>query len=231
MARTRVVGRGQGRTHGFLHRTYKDALGQESKYTVFVPHAYRGTAAFPLILFLHGRGESGSDGRKQARVGLGRAIRKQEKSFAFITVFPQSQHCTWEADSEDALRALAILELVAQAYRVDRKRISLTGISMGGFGTWSLALKYPERWAAIVPVCGGGDPGQAARIKDIPCWCFHGGADKVVAVEHSREMIAALRTAGGRPRYNEWARVGHNSWDRAYGMPELFTWLKRQRLP
>src|SRR5207248_11298799 len=125
--------------HGFLDRVHKDADGQEAKYVLFVPYNYQGTKPVPLILFLHGAGESGSDGKKQVEVGLGKAIRQREKDFPFLVVFPQSQKRSWRADSADAQRALAILAEVQKEYQVDAKRIYLTGLSMGGAGTWSLA--------------------------------------------------------------------------------------------
>ena len=102
---------------------------------------------------------------------------------------------------------------------------------MGGFGTWSLAAAFPERWAAIVPICGGGDARQAEKIKHIPCWCFHGDKDEAVPVQASQRMITALKAAGGQPIYDEYKDVEHNSWDRAYGTPELYEWLLKQRLP
>jgi predicted peptidase len=216
--------------HGFLDRVFKDADGTEAKYVLFVPHDYKGKKAFPTILFLHGAGETGTDGQKQARTGLGNAIRKQEQTFGFIAIFPQSQKRTWQADSDDGQRAMKILAQVQKTYKVDAKRLYLTGLSMGGFGTWSLAVRYPTKWAAIVPVCGGGDPSQAATIKHIPCWCFHGDADMAVKVDKSREMIKALKAAGGKPKYDEYPGVGHNSWDKAYGNPELYDWLLKQKL-
>lgn len=215
---------------GFLDRVIKDADGKEAKYVVFVPHDYDGKKPYPTILFLHGAGETGTDGQKQARGGLGNAIRKQEQTFGFITIFPQSQKRTWQADSDDAQRAMKILAQVQKAYKVDPKRIYLTGLSLGGFGTWSLAVKYPTKWAAIVPICGGGDPNQAITIKRIPCWCFHGDADPTVKVDKSREMIKALKAVGGKPKYDEYPGVGHNSWDMAYGTPELYDWLLKQKL-
>jgi predicted peptidase len=215
---------------GFLHRVIKDPDGKEAKYVVFVPHDYKGDKPYPVILFLHGAGETGMDGEKQANVGLGKAIKKQEKSFPIISVFPQSQKRTWRADSEDGMRALRILDTVQKEYKTDPKRVYLTGLSMGGYGTWSMALKDPGRWAAIVPICGGGDPNQADKIKNIPCWCFHGDADTAVAVDRSRHMINALKTAGGSPKYTEYPGVGHNSWDKAYGTPELYEWLLQQHL-
>jgi predicted peptidase len=217
----------EGKEHGFLDRVHRDASGNESKYVLFVPYGYRGDKPYPLILFLHGLGECGTDGHKQAAVGLGPAVRRRAKTFGFITIFPQAQHRTWQADSEDARRALAILAEVEKEYRVDPRRVYLTGLSMGGYGTWSLAAKYPDRWAAIAPVCGGGNPANAARIKDLPCWCFHGAADRTVPASNSRQMVEALRAAGGHPRYTEYPGVGHNSWDRAYGTDELYDWLSQ----
>jgi predicted peptidase len=217
-------------SRGFLNRVFKDASGQEAKYVLFVPHDYRRDKAYPLVLFLHGLGESGSDGRRQAAVGLGPAIKRQEKSFEFLTIFPQSRHRTWRPDSEDGRRALDIMAEVRKEYRIDPARVYLTGLSMGGYGTWGIAIRYPDRWAAIVPICGGGDPKQVDRIKDVPCWCFHGGADKTVPVARSREMIDALKAAGGHPLYTEYPGVGHKSWDQAYATPELYTWLLAQHL-
>src|SRR6266550_3417101 len=216
--------------HGFLNLVYKDADGKEAKYILFVPHDYKGDKAYPLILFLHGAGETGTDGEKQAKVGLEPAIKKHEKTFPFLAVFPQSLKRTWQADSEDGKRAVAMLDEVEKNYKVDAKRVYLTGLSMGGFGTWSFAAKYPERWAAIVPICGGGNTEKAEKIKDIPCWCFHGDADTAVPVKRSRDMIAALKVAGGQPKYDEFPGVGHNSWDKAYGNQELYDWLLQHHL-
>src|SRR5271165_6693278 len=135
---------GEGK-RGFLTRTHKDPDGSESKYVVFVPHDYKGDKEYPLILFLHGAGETKGGKQQPVAVGIGPAIKKREKTFPFIVVIPQSQKRTWQADSPDAQRALAILDEVQKAYKVDPKRIYLTGLSMGGFGTWSLAAKYPDR--------------------------------------------------------------------------------------
>jgi predicted peptidase len=213
---------------GFLDRVHKDADGKEAKYVLFIPPGYDGTKEYPVILFLHGAGETGTDGKKQAVTGLGRAIKKDEKNFPFIVVFPQSQKRTWQSNSDDGKRAVAILDATMKEYKTDPKRVYLTGLSMGGFGTWSLAAKYPERWAAIVPICGGGNPATAKDIKDIPCWCFHGDADTAVKVDLSRKMIAALKEAGAMPKYDEYPGVGHNSWDKAYATKELYEWLLKQ---
>lgn len=228
LAQTRAADKDE---RGFLNRVYKGSDGSEIKYVVFIPYDYKGDKPYPVILFLHGRGETGSDGERQVKVGLGPAIKKQEKSFGFIAIFPQAQKPSWRADSEDGKRAVAILDEVAKQYKVDPRRVYLTGLSMGGSGTWSLAAKYPEKWAAIVPICGWGDPNTASKVKDIPCWCFHGDADKAVGVEKSRHMVNALKEAGGKPKYTEYPGVGHNSWDKAYATAELYDWLHAQELP
>ena len=218
---------------GFVDKVYKAGDGYEAKYVVFVPHAYDGKKVFPVILFLHGASRSGTDGRDQLTGALAKAIRKQEKKFAFIAVFPQAHVADWQADSPDGKRVLAILDDVEKNYNVDMTRVCLTGLSMGGKGTWSLAAAHPDRWAAIVPISGGGDTKTAAKIKDIPCWCFHGDADKVINVQLSRKMIRALKNAGGRPLYSEYRRVGHDHicWDRTYTNPDLYEWLLLQKRP
>ena len=115
-------------------------------------------------------------------------------------------------------------------YKTDPDRVYLTGLSMGGYGTWSLAAAHPERWAAIVPDLRRRRPVQGGREdQGHPCWCFHGDKDTAVKVERSREMIAALKTAGGKPKYTEYPGVGHNSWDKAYATDELYKWLLTQK--
>lgn len=226
--------------HGFLDRIHKDADGKEVKYVLFVPHDYKGDKAYPTILFLHGAGETGTDGKKQAAVGLGPAIKKQEKTFPFIAVFPQSQKGGWTADSAEGKRAMAILAEVEKEYKVDPKRIYLTGLSMGGHGTWSHAAAHPDKWAAIVPICGpalrapdSNDEAKikaaAEKIKHLPCWCFCGDADRAELVKGMRTMSKALKDAGANVRYDEYPGVPHNSWDKAYGTPELYEWLLKQQ--
>jgi predicted peptidase len=107
--------------------------------------------------------------------------------------------------------------------------VYVMGLSMGGFGTWDLVTRYPKRFAAAVPICGGGDPGRVESLGDLPLWVFHGADDEVVAPIYSRRMVEAIRAAGGDPRYTEYPGVGHNSWDPAFAEPELFPWLFAQR--
>jgi predicted peptidase len=214
---------------GFVNKTFKNTDGSESPYVVFVPHAYDGKTELPVILFLHGAGETKGGSKKPVEVGIGPVIKKQEKTFAAVVVIPQSEKRTWQATSDDGKRAMAILADVQKEYKTDAKRVYLTGLSMGGFGTWSLAAAHADKWAAIAPICGGGDVKNAEKIKDLPCWCFHGDKDTAVKVELSRTMIDAIKKAGGTPKYTEYPGVAHNSWDAAYGEKEFFTWLLAQK--
>jgi predicted peptidase len=221
---------------GFLDKTFKNADKTESPYVLFVPHGYDGSKEYPIILFLHGAGETKTakgGGKMPVEVGIGPAIKAREKTFPFIVVIPRAEGFGWQAESPNAKRALAILDEVEKGYKVDPKRQYLTGLSMGGYGTWSIAAAHPDRWAAIAPVCGGVWNSKdvepvAEKVKDIPCWCFHGDEDGAVKVEKSRELIAALEKAGAKPRYTEYKWVGHDSWDPAYATNQLYAWLLKQ---
>jgi predicted peptidase len=217
---------------GFVNRIHKGKDG-DAKYVVFVPHAYNGEKAMPLILFLHGAGERGDDGQKPVQQGIangGIKFKNNEKSFPFFVIFPQCKgKGNWKAGGPDADRALAMLDEVQKDYKVDDKRLYLTGLSLGGMGTWSLAMAHPSKWAAIAPVCGSGDTSMADKIKHIPCWAFCGDQDKPF-IEPNRNMIKALKAAGGNPRYTELPFVGHNSWDCAYVTPELYSWFLKQSI-
>lgn len=212
---------------GFVDKVHKDDAG-EHKYVVFIPHDYKGDKEYPVILFLHGSGETKGGKKEPVEVGIGPAIKKREKTFPFITVIPQAEKRPWSAGTYDGKLAIAILDEVCSQFKTDKKRIYLTGLSMGGMGTFSHAAATPERWAAMVPICGRGDIKTAEKIKDIPCWCFHGDADTAVNVKGSRDMMEAIKKAGGMPKYTEYPGVGHNSWDKAYDTDELYEWLAKQ---
>jgi predicted peptidase len=219
---------------GFVDKKFKNADKTESPYVVFVPKDYDGTKEYPVILFLHGAGETKNpnakkEGKMPVEVGIGPAIKKREKDFSFIVVIPRAEGFGWGADTANAKRALAMLDEVQKEYKTDPKRVYLTGLSMGGMGTWSLAVAHPDKWAAVVPICGRGDPSKAEKIKDLPVWAFHGDADTSVNVSGSRDMIAAIKKAGGSPKYDEYPGVGHNSWDKAYATDELYKWLLEQK--
>jgi predicted peptidase len=209
---------------------YRDRQGREHRYMVFVPWNYDRSRPHPAILFLHGAGEIGTDGSLPTTAGFGPAIREREESFPFFAVFPQSERGGWLAGHAEASRALNILAAVTTEFNLDPDRIHLTGVSMGGYGVWSLAIEYPGKWASIVPVSGGGTPALAWKIAGVPCWCFHGADDEIIPVQESREMVEAVRAAGGDPIYTEYAAVPHNCWDLAYRTGELYVWMTAQTL-
>ncbi|MFH1747272.1 MAG: alpha/beta hydrolase-fold protein [Planctomycetota bacterium] len=202
--------------------------GVEYRYAVWVPEDYTPNRSWPVILFLHGMGECGDDGQFHTTVGMGRSIRKNPERFGALVVMPQIPvGQRWEGAMQDL--ALATLTATLQEYHADPERIVLTGLSLGGYGTWSLGARCPEKFCALVPICGGGDPADAKRLARLPIWCFHGDADPAVSVERSREMVAAVRAAGGSVRYSELPGVTHNSWDAAYGDAEVIEWMLAQR--
>ena len=200
------------------------------KYTVYVPADYDGQKEFPAVLFLHGAGERGDDGVVPSQVGIGPAIVQRPGGLPAIVVFPQAR-TTWKGGSEDSEAALQALEDVIKNYKVDAKRIILTGLSMGGMGSWDMAALHPNRFAAVVPVCGPGRPEDGARLKDLPIRAYVGDADSDFLHLGMRRMVEAVIAAGGNPIYTEYRDVGHNSWDRAYNDPELIAWMLSQRRP
>jgi len=238
---------------GFLDRRIS-VKGTAYKYQVFVPENWSPKQKWPIILFLHGAGERGSDGLLQTDVGLPHAVRLDRSRFPAVIVIPQCLKDNWWQTPQMEEMALAALTAATKEFKGDAKRTYLTGLSMGGYGSWDLAAKYPGKFAAVVPICGGivipehlkqmrpdlaatsypDDPRSyeevAKKIGKTPVWIFHGGADDVVSVEGSRKLDAALKAAGGNVRYTEYPGVGHNSWDKAYAEPELMTWMLSQSL-
>jgi predicted peptidase len=213
---------------GFLRRVTRVG-GVDRRYVVYVPDAYDPESPSPAILFLHGRGEEGTDGWAQAAVGLGPAIMLAPERWPCLVVFPQkpedaSGWLEYETLALDALRR------TREEWSVDPSRIYLTGVSLGGFGSWLLAPRHRDLFAAIAPVCGGGDPTDAAALVGLPIWAFHGDDDPVVSVRWSERMVGAVRAAGGDPRLTTYPGVGHNSWDAAYRQGELPEWLLSQSL-
>ncbi len=226
--------------------------GSVHRYQVFVPAREGADAggALPVILFLHGSGERGDDGEKQVHSGLGPHVRADSGSFPALVVFPQSpEGQSWEGATAEV--AMATLEASLREFGGDPDRIYLTGMSRGGYGTYSLALDHPGRFAALVPVCGGitsppraeplvvgpvtdePDPFSSAaqRLAHLPIWIFHGARDDVVPPEQSRRMHAALKAAGSNARYTELPDANHNSWDAAYRDDAMWGWLFAQRRP
>lgn len=212
---------------GFLYKELK-LDGTTYAYCLYVPPDYRPDEAFPLILFLHGSGERGGDGFLQTEVGLPAAIRRGGLRPRALIVIPQCRAGqTWSGDM--ARMALRCVEQTAREYKVDPERLYLTGLSLGGAGTWLIGAALADRFAALVPVCGFGSTADAEKLARVPIWIFHGARDDAVPVERSREMVEAIRRAGGDVRYTEYPDLKHNCWDAAYRDPQLWRWLFQQR--
>jgi poly(3-hydroxybutyrate) depolymerase len=211
---------------GFFARTVVVG-GVERRYALFVPHGYSPKRRpAPLLVFLNGMGECGTDGWKQTEVGLGAAIRADEARWPFLVAFPQKpdRESQW---SEHGGLVLGVVRDVEATYYVDGKRRFLTGISQGGAGTWALGARHADVFAAIAPVCGYGKPDEvAAALKNTPIWAFHGEDDKVVPAQQSKALCAAVEATGGAPVLTLYANTAHNSWDQAYRESALAEWLR-----
>ncbi len=205
------------------------------EYLLHVPRAAapEPDRRWPLILFLHGAGERGSDVWLVAKHGPPKIVREQP-DFPFIVVSPQCPAGrVWDTDE-----LLALLDEILATQPVDPSRVYLTGLSMGGYGTWSLGLAHPERFAAIVPICGGGDPlrvllpdpQKQEALRSLAVWAFHGARDPVVRLSESERMVEALRRAGVRDvELTVYPEAEHDSWTETYANPKLYEWLLRHR--
>lgn len=204
---------------------------QELSYLIYLPESYEDTPEkdYPLVLFLHGRGESHGPLELVAKWGPPKFAQRGD-SLPFILVSPQ---CPSSGSWRDATRQTQLdqlLKTINEKYRVDQSRTYLTGLSMGGYGSWTLAANYPRRFAAVIPICGGGNPEDADKLKNTPIWVFHGDQDKAVPFEKSLEMVKAIKESGGdKIRFTSLENVGHNSWSSAYALPELYDWMLRFR--
>lgn len=221
-------------------RVYKDAAGKSLPYRLMKPEKYDAAKKYPLVLFLHGAGERGNDNDKQLIHGIPQfASAENRAKYPCFLIAPQCSsrrkwvEIDWTLDSHEmpekpsrplrqTLEAIAELQ---KEFSIDPDRLYVTGLSMGGYGTWDVICRHPEMFAAAVPICGGADERQAPRIAKLPIWTFHGALDKAVKPERSRKMIDALHKAGGLPGHTEYPDVGHNSWDLAYRDPEMYRWL------
>lgn len=230
---------------GFLDRTIT-LDGERYRYQVYLPFDYASRSDWPVALFLHGSGERGTDGMRQTLVGLAPAIRQQPERFPMIAVFPQARPDR-EWTGQQSAMALAALKATLAEFRTDAKRVYLTGLSMGGHGSWYLAYRQPELFAAVLPICGwvtrpndyaetvvppADGPPMAAivrRLGRMPIYLVHGEIDTAVAVQGSREPAAALKAAAAPVRYAELVGTHHNSWDAAYASEDVIGWLLAQR--
>lgn len=209
-------------THVKMSSTIRSTL----HYLAFLPKSYSEAGeGVPLIVFLHGSGERGHDLEKVKAWGPP-AIAEKNRDFPFMVVAPQCP----EGEQWHALSLKGMLDEVLGKYKVDRKRVYLTGLSMGGYGAWDLASRYPEYFAAAAPICGGGIARIVGNMRAIPTWVFHGKKDDAVPEGESARMVASLRAAGGNVKYTMLPEAGHvDAWVYAYGEAGLFEWFLKQR--
>ena len=200
---------------------------------------------YPLVIFLHGAGERGNDNQAQLLHGAKTFVSpKHQKARPAFVLAPQCPtgkkwvNINWKLKSNKQPDTISIpLEMVIQLIKsmkdslpIDSNRIYITGLSMGGFGTWDAITRYPDLFAAAVPVCGGGDEATAGKLKNMPLWVFHGDADKVIYLERSTNMVEAIKKTGNKKiKYTIYPKVGHDSWTQTYANEEVHKWLFHQR--
>jgi predicted peptidase len=221
-----------------LYTSEKDTL----PYRLLKPVNPDALELFPLVIFLHGKGERGSDNEAQIKHISNLALDpKYRGKYPCYILAPQcSKTELWAEHNKDGTVKTAptdpmrltieLIDKICKDFPIDKNRIYVTGLSMGGYGTWDLLARYPDKFAAAVPVCGGGDEKTASKIRHIPVWAFHGAKDNVVSPRNSRKMVKALQDAGGNPGYTEYPDIGHDSWVQAYQEPHLLPWLFKQKL-
>ena len=206
-------------------------------YRLLKPATIDKDKTYPLVIFLHGSGERGKDNKAQLKHGVADFASEEriKKSPCFL-IAPQcptgrlwSLSAKSSADAEPGKLVLDLIEKTCKDLPIDQKRIYITGLSMGGYGTWTLMAHKPDLFAAGIPICGGGDEKMADKLVKIPIWVFHGDKDGAVKVERSRNMVAAIKKAGGKPDYTEYPGVGHDSWSRTYSDAKVLDWLFAQK--
>ncbi len=227
------------KTAAFEKRTFAwpRAPQDQLKYLLFKPKGFDAQRSYPLVLSLHG----GAPRRRFEDMvepylpglayGLGRFVSDDtQDAHPCFLLAPWSDNSDW--NKEKLVLVTGLIDALQKEFKIDGKRIYVTGQSMGGWGTWSIITQYPDRFAAAVPICGGGEPGEAARAKNIPIWAFHGTADGVVPVRYTRQMISALHRAGATPLYWEYQGADHSGTaERAYCEPDLISWMFSKAKP
>lgn len=227
----------------FEAKIYKTEFGESLNYRLYSPSGATDTTVFPLVLFLHGAGERGDDNKKQLKHGARDmvAFMKDTRQQAYVLApqcpsrmqwvnvpWDEDRHSMPENPSTPMRLTLELLDKLVGQLPVDPNRLYVTGLSMGGFGAWDVIQRRPDQFAAALPVCGGGDTKLAGIIKDIPTWVCHGEKDPIVSVLRAREMVDALKMAGGTPRYTEYRNAGHSTWGPAYRSESILNWLFSQ---
>lgn len=233
----------------FNAQQYVDEEGDTLNYRIAYPD-FSGSQSYPLLIFLHGGGERGNDNVAQLKWGVQNFVTddwmKTHKAIVLAPQVPDDEGSGW-SNFEGSFRetgepltlgdepakplkmTMEVVDQLIENFSVDTDRIYITGMSMGGFGTWDAIARWPDRFAAAVPVCGGGAPSTAERIAHIPIWATHGADDPTVPAEMSRQMIKAIQEAGGQPGYTEYPGVGHFSWLQTYDDEYLIDWLFSQK--
>jgi predicted peptidase len=210
--------------------TFKTSDEAEVPLLVYLPKNFDTESgdAYPLIFFLHGRGESNGPPSLVAKWGPPMMAARGD-DLPFVIVSPQCpKEDRWASDTQQK-RLAELLDDVVTKYKIDEERIFLTGLSMGGYGSWTMAARQPDRFAAVAPVCGGGNVEDAEKLKDVPIWAFHGSDDSVVPLSKSTEMVDAIKEAGGSSiRLTTYEHLSHNSWSPTYAMPDLYYWMEKQ---
>lgn len=209
----------------------KNSTGSSLGYTVFLPDGYSKEKKLPLILALHGAGERGNGSNeleKATDIGLGKYVKQGNMELDAILLCPQCpKDRVWNQlifETADLL-----LNIIAE-YNADDKKVSVTGMSMGGFGTWEMGMQFPELFSALAPICGGGMSWRTTALKNKPVWVFHGDADNVVDIFNSYDMVNGARKNGAQVKFTIFNGVMHNSWDSAYLDTKLTDWLLAQSL-
>jgi predicted peptidase len=213
--------------------------GPALKYRILTPLDYDANKKYPVVLFLHGAGERGDDNKVQLVHGMkdfaADEMRKKHPAFVIAPQCPKNEWWTKRNDeaadkpADDPLGlSVQLIEDLKKKYSIDADRIYITGLSMGGYGSWEALKRMPDYFAAAIPICGAGDPKAVEKFKNVPVWVFHGDKDGAVKVERSQEMVEALKSAGASPKYTEYPGVGHDSWTATYKNPEVTDWLFEQ---
>lgn len=208
-------------TPGITVRKIDTKGGNISNYLLYIPDTYNSekTYKWPVVIFLHGLGEMGSDINVLRNSGLAEVVNGKP----FVMIAPQCLSGWWNPQYLDM-----VYKEVLASYHVDPSRVYLTGLSMGGFGTWDWSSAHPEQFAAIIPICGGGDVNRMPALKNMPAWVFHSADDPIVNVENSRVLVKALKALGSPVLYTEYPTGGHDAWTRTYANADVYTWLLKQ---
>lgn len=196
----------------------------DMNYLLYLPKDYESREKWPLIVFLHGAGERGSDISVVKKHGPPKLIEAGQELPAIVLSPQCPDRGFWQPES-----LAKLIAEISGKYKVDPDRVVLTGLSMGGYGTFALAAAHPELFAAIAPICGGGDPKTAERLKGLPAWVFHGAKDNVVALENSEKMVDALKAIGADVQFTVYPDAEHDSWTETYANPKVLEWLLAQR--